>query len=270
MVPENKKYLDKSGLERVGEYINSKISNCIANSISISYNDLSYYRAAGSLKPGQYYRINDYIFKSDITGVTCGTSDAGSHRFDIILYAVNNWELSEKGFAIQYSNSTDDYFYNSKLYLWDIWYCLDNDKNRFGWASSTGKGVIYRMIDEFGNDLPYDFKSAMINGKYTFDINGTDSTMDGTCHDNIINKYIDGTMVQQLNNILFTAVVYDNTFMSNCHDISINANYYRSEWGYGINNITKSVARTGDYILYNRYNSFGKVVQYCEADLINF
>ena len=41
-------------------------------------------------------------------------------------------------------------------------YCLDNDTTRFAWADETnGKGVIYRMIDEFDNDVPYDFKNIV-------------------------------------------------------------------------------------------------------------
>ncbi len=53
-----------------------------------------------------------------------------------------------------------DYFANSKLEAWKLKYCLDNDTSRFAWADEVnGKGVIYRMIDEFNNDVPYDFKN---------------------------------------------------------------------------------------------------------------
>lgn len=56
-----------------------------------------------------------------------------------------------------------DYFDNCNLDAWKIWYCLDNDASRFAWADSTnGKGVIYRMIDEWNNDCPYDFKNILI------------------------------------------------------------------------------------------------------------
>ena len=37
---------------------------------------------------------------------------------------------------------------------------MDNDTERFAWANdSLGHGVIYRMIDEYNNDCPYDFKN---------------------------------------------------------------------------------------------------------------
>jgi hypothetical protein len=43
---------------------------------------------------------------------------------------------------------------------WELKYCFDNDINRFAWADpSEGKGVIYYMKDEHGNECPYDFKN---------------------------------------------------------------------------------------------------------------
>lgn len=44
---------------------------------------------------------------------------------------------------------------------WELKYCLDNDKDLFDWAETGGKGVIYYMKDEFGNEAPYDFKNVM-------------------------------------------------------------------------------------------------------------
>ena len=153
-----------------------------------------------------------------------------------------------------------NYFQNSNLSAWKVWYCLDNDKSRFAWASDieqlidvdsnhsngvalkrcptfdgkqnyrpdyryawgcqediddgdtmnflyskteslkaggelyypsddslvvtnigsvTGKGVIYRLIDEFNNDIKYDFKNiqfkrTITDGQYD-ETNGTDT-----------------------------------------------------------------------------------------------
>lgn len=44
---------------------------------------------------------------------------------------------------------------------WELKYCLDNDKDLFDWAETDGKGVIYYLKDEFGNEAPYDFKNVM-------------------------------------------------------------------------------------------------------------
>ena len=49
---------------------------------------------------------------------------------------------------------------------WELKYCLDNDKELFNWADTNGKGVIYYMRDEFGNEAPYDFKNAKFQRRY--------------------------------------------------------------------------------------------------------
>ena len=120
---------------------------------SITWSDLKAKRDAGSLIPGMQYRITDY----QCTTVLGGTKSAG-HRFDIIVVADDENTLNEVARAAKHDSDT--YFANNNLSTWQIWYCLDNDTTRFGWADSTnGKGVIYRMIDEFNNDVPYDFKN---------------------------------------------------------------------------------------------------------------
>ena len=139
-------------------------------------------------------------------------------------------------------NISYNYFQNSNLSAWKVWYCLDNDTSRFAWADDTseqqirdyeedvwfvrdpskdyfdgkfawfnsdvevliytdtpnpkvggiiyddhnqlytgnlitaikgfGRGVIYRLIDEWGNDCPYDFKNIqkyehIVDGDYS-------------------------------------------------------------------------------------------------------
>ena len=51
-------------------------------------------------------------------------------------------------------------FVSENIFAWELKYCLDNDKTRFAWADEeNGKGVIYYMKDEWGNECPYDFKN---------------------------------------------------------------------------------------------------------------
>ena len=121
--------------------------------IAISYADLKALRDNAQLVPGQQYRIIDYT----CTTVQENTRSAG-HVFDIIITADSESILNEEARAIQHEG--DSYFVNCDLNVWKIWYCLDNDTERFTWADVTnGKGIIYRMIDEFNNDVPYDFKN---------------------------------------------------------------------------------------------------------------
>lgn len=121
------------------------------------------------------------------------------------------------------SHSSEDlvtkygYFSNSKLEAWKIWYCLENNKVKYSWADTTnGKGVIYRMIDEWGNDVCYDFKNIqfkrkLTNGEYDPD-NGEDTwvytfniIIDEICQDasvvgNSLQSYENGNVVGVYNN----------------------------------------------------------------------
>lgn len=132
------------------------------------------------------------------------------------------------------------YFNNAKLSAWKLWYKLDNSD----WVGDTGKGVIYRMIDEWGNDCPYDFKNIQFKiganttagtvanvYYYTFSkVSGTDDTTveDFSCYgyyyccNNKIGEYITGSR-RTLNFIVFRNIAdanqcYCNIFENNCHN----------------------------------------------------
>lgn len=123
---------------------------------SILWADLKTLRDTNKLVKGKKYRITDYV----ATTIDPETRSA-NHPFDIIVTAIDESNLSEECSAALHSGDT--YFSNSNLSAWKIWYTIDNDTSTFDWADSTnGKGVIYRMIDEFGNDLGYDFKGILM------------------------------------------------------------------------------------------------------------
>lgn len=124
-----------------------------------TYAELKSMRDNGTLTPGMWYRITDYV----CTTTQSNTISAGN-KFDVIVLATGTNSLSEQARAINHTpqEGETDYFANSNLSAWQIWYCLDNNTTRFTWADSTnGKGVIYRMIDEWGNECGYDFKNIM-------------------------------------------------------------------------------------------------------------
>lgn len=127
--------------------------------VETTYADLKSMRDNGTLTPGMWYRITDYV----CTTTQSNTISAGN-KFDVIVLATGTNSLSEQARAINHTpqEGETDYFANSNLSAWQIWYCLDNDTNRFTWVDATnGKGVIYRMIDEWENDCEYDFKNIM-------------------------------------------------------------------------------------------------------------
>ncbi len=122
-----------------------------------TYGELVELRNSGKLMPGTLYRITDYI----TTVANDPEARSAGHPFDVVVMALDAGTLSERAWAMPSARDTSGYFAGAKLEAWQVWYCLDNDATRFQWAdTATGKGVIYRLIDEWGNDCPYDFKNV--------------------------------------------------------------------------------------------------------------
>ena len=208
--------------------------------LKITYADLVNLRNTSKLTSGMFYRITDYI----TTTTKSGTKSA-EHPFDVVVLALSESELSEQAWAIQHGGDT--YFANNDLSAWKIWYCLDNDTSRFDWADETnGKGVIYRMIDEWNNDVPYDFKNIQFNRLwdsiksswstisknnkgvpcYTFSSVGDSSTTSFTdmslsisnnVYYNVIKKHISSGKQILNNNCFFGINCYSNTFGNSCY-----------------------------------------------------
>lgn len=127
--------------------------------INITYDDLVTLKTNGELYEGAFYRIVDFVTTCNAYTPRSGEpSRSAGHQFDIIIQALSTSTLADKGTASLHSGDT--YFANSNLGAWQIWYDIENDTNKYKWADTTnGKGVIYRLIDERNNDLPYDFKN---------------------------------------------------------------------------------------------------------------
>ena len=143
-----------AGVRSVSDIIKlAKGTSSAAPLTKITYAELKALRDGAKLIPGMQYRITDYA----CTTITEGTQSAG-HVFDIIVTADDELTLNAKARAIHHEGDT--YFTKSDLAKWQIWYDLNNDPTKYGWSDeANGKGVIYRMIDEYGNDCPYDFKN---------------------------------------------------------------------------------------------------------------
>lgn len=221
------------------------------NIVETSWLNLKVLRDWGKLTPGTFYRITDYI----TTTIQENTRSAG-HQFDIIATALDESTLSEEVKVIKHQG--DEYFLNANLNAWQVWYSLDNDTDRFAWADvENGKGVIYKMIDEWNNECPYDFKNIQFLNEevyyYTFNWNDellknydltlkqiiTDnSTWSEFAGNNIIKAYydsIDEKLVQILNNIIFknyeNAYCFDNAFGINCFNNIFGNNACHNKFG---------------------------------------
>ena len=123
----------------------------------VTYAQLVTLRNNSGLVAGQWYRITDYM-----TTVANDTeARSAGHPFDLLVMATSSNTLSEEAKAIKSSRDSNGYFTDANLNAWKVWYSLDNDTTRFQWADTeNGKGVIWRMIDEWQNDCPYDFKNV--------------------------------------------------------------------------------------------------------------
>lgn len=136
-----------------GKTYNIKDTDARKRMIETTWSNLKTLRDNSQLIAGMQYRITDY----QCTTTQADTKSA-DHQFDIIVTADSTNKLNEEARATLHSGDT--YFKDCKLEAWKIWYSLDNNTNRFLWADTTnGKGVIYRMIDEYNNDVAYDFKN---------------------------------------------------------------------------------------------------------------
>ena len=222
--------------------------------VPVTWQELVDLRTAGNLVPGAQYRITDYV------ATTNGdmSSRSANHPFDIIVTADDEWTLNEKARAIPHDGDTYFTAARANLAAWEVWYCLDNDTNRFAWAldegatdsqtGTTGRGVVYRLIDEWRNDIPYDFKGIQFLAygdnddvyHYTFDsdTNG-DASLIGEISlicDNKINPN-KGTE----SNLLFLSQIvfknayycYSNTFGIGCSSNTFGIGCHSNTFGYG-------------------------------------
>ena len=114
-------------------------------------------RDSGTLVPGALYKITDYVATT-----TQEETQSANHPFDIIVRATAPDTLSEEALAAPHDGDTYFTGLGAKLEAWRLLYCIDNDTNHFEWADTeNGKGVVYRLVDERGNDAPFDFKGIL-------------------------------------------------------------------------------------------------------------
>lgn len=134
---------------------------------------------------------------------------------------------------------SQSYFKDCKLNTWELKYCFNNDTDRFDWADSEkGKGVIYYMKDEWGNECPYDFKNIKFNNKFTFSSgDSTDMSLYGLASQNIIKPYLFTNIKYRLNDITFrtNGNVIGNTFGPNCYNCHFDDTTSTTDPGYLFN-----------------------------------
>lgn len=134
--------------------------------VEIKWADLYNLYNSSKLVPGQKYRIIDYVTKvrDGYTFNDCQIKSA-EHPFDIIVTAIAPNQIDHHAKCALTTRTGGEYFEKKSsvdsldIRAWEIWYDIANNTLKYDWCSPTGTGVIYRMIDELGNDIPYDFKN---------------------------------------------------------------------------------------------------------------
>lgn len=214
--------------------------------INVTYSELVQLKNNSALIPGQSYKISDYL----TTTTQNNTSASSVQNIKPIVVAENESYLNHY--------ASDE---SGKL---QIWYDIENNINKYAWAdSANGKGVIYRMIDEFGNDCPYDFKNILFkrklnpNNQNQYDpTNGVDtfvktfhSTMSNRWfHNNIIKRHVilnpnnPNDYIAALNDIvLIGGTIIDNFFDDCCNNNTLLKSCKNNIFGkYCSNNVLSS------------------------------
>lgn len=178
---------------------NSQISE------SITYSEFVAKVDNGELMEGCLYRITDY--ETVVTGDSLTT--APDHGFDLIVLATSSNSYSNKCWATPTERYQYPPYVNCQLDKWQIWW--SHERTNQIWVPEAGhKGVIYRMIDEWGNDCPYDFKSIMLKvPAIVSDVNGTLGTVE-----NLADSYYP-TFTIMIDSEIQDASVYLNSFEDN-------------------------------------------------------
>ena len=171
--------------------------------------------------------ITDYIYFDTTDQVSVRKIEETAENTTIVKYVI----ISKK-----YSLS---YFNDCKLNSWELKYCFSNDTDRFDWADSEkGKGVIYYMKDEWGNECPYDFKNIKFNNTFTFSSgDSTDMSLYGLASQNIIKPYLFTNIKYRLNDITFrtNGSVIGNVFGPNCYNCHFDDTTSTTDTGYLFN-----------------------------------
>lgn len=133
--------------------------------IMTTYKELMTLYSNNELVEGQQYRFPyTLIGYADISEYwdNLGSFTSRKKFFDLIVTATSSSTFSYKCKAA--FNADDDYFKNNcNIGAWDIWWMpsyeyfnpthADENAEYYGW--------IFKMVDEFGNEAPYDFKNLL-------------------------------------------------------------------------------------------------------------
>ncbi len=212
-------------IKNLDEYIRKVTLDDVMN---IDYEELRSLCIHGKLIPGQRFCIMDYVT------IAIGRKiESCEYPFALIVTAESSSELKPEAKAVMIPG--DSYFSSAgaKLDMWELRYDINNDDSKYGWIDpARGKGVIYYMKDEWGNEAPFDFKNIMFDGLCLFyNSLSEDGSLKGDCCNNKVYPYcINNRQHIQTNNIFGS----NNLVGAQCGGIQIKGNNNKILSSYGI------------------------------------
>ena len=119
--------------------------NITEKQVSVTYDQLATLIGESGLLPGQKYLITDYktIYIQPVTDIVMDDATVEP----LIVTALDVDKLEPIAFSPSKPKDV-------------IYYDVENNTTKYEWADVTSRGVIYRRIDQNGNDLSYDFKAV--------------------------------------------------------------------------------------------------------------
>jgi len=141
----------------------------------VSYEELVNLRDNGLLIPCAQYRIIDFDTESsyDAHVASCsGIHDlpenkSAYHHFDLIVTALTPNTLDETARAAHSERDVEGYYKDKDLSKWELKYCLDNDKDKYSWATND-----YIKTGEERIDVPFGTSLESYDGDYYYVFNG--------------------------------------------------------------------------------------------------
>lgn len=217
-------------------------------------NDTNRFAWALEGQPGEYYHLVDIAGTDDKKKYTFRTTDETEEYWrvynidepSVVGYIKPNLDpvtdsnfilYKDEGLNLEYGGVYGTSDNPAKLKQITL---VDNP------GTTLGKGVIYYMKDEFGNECPYDFKNIMFydyatsKDFYTFECEGDGTiTNPWNFRNNSIGKYfVVENNKQTLNNIILVKNATNNTFANDCHDCKFDVPLESCCFGEGCNYIT--------------------------------
>lgn len=205
----------------------------------IKYADLKKLVVGKKLNMLSTYILTDY--KPILSNKYSETAQSTDSIFGLMLIANTNSTFFHECLAVKLTSNQNSI---ESVYDLKILYDFNNDESKYDWiADDIGNGVIYRMIDEYGNDCPYDFYNIKFNfgGEYYYTFSGNTSDDIYFAPERFTNCHIDPLYENHTMTLPRNCMsIVDHTIPYNIHDIHIKGTNNRinaADYVYECNNI---------------------------------